>query len=249
MRTIVIPISNSKTLRTSVLSVTALAASSAWGSKLGGIGGGSDSRLGVDFLALDTLPVQNATVCLPAPQTAQFSGLQPNTQSIVVNASKFRTVKVGFVVSELETTDEDRILFLVYSPTKSTSPEISTTKYGPKLGLKLADAEILGFYQIPAIFDALPESPKIGHAMSLTSKMTLHVNFDAYEINDMILRDQETIYIQAGMLRVSELQDGQFENMILSEMDELTFVPNDCPADTVESYEADESGRLGKSSP
>ena len=243
------PISHSKTLRTSVLSVTALAASSAWGSKLGGIGGGSDSRLGVDFLALDTLPVQNATVCLPAPQAAQFSGLQPNTQSIVVDASRFRTVKVSFIVSELEATDEDRILFLVYSPTKSVSPEIITTEYGPELGIKLAEAEILGFYQIPALFEDPQEPTKVGRAIaSPTSKMTVHVNFDASKIDDMIRRGKETIYIQAGMLRVTELQEGQFENMILSELDELKFVSHECPADTVESYEADESGRLGKSS-
>ncbi|OQY43313.1 MAG: hypothetical protein B6247_31915, partial [Candidatus Parabeggiatoa sp. nov. 2] len=53
-----------------------------------------------------------------------------------------------------------------------------------------------------------------------------------------------TIYVQAALIRASDLEAELFENMILSEMDTLTFVANECPADAVESYEADESGTI-----
>ncbi|RKZ78753.1 MAG: hypothetical protein DRR19_25935 [Candidatus Parabeggiatoa sp. nov. 1] len=234
-------ISNSKTMKTSVLSVTALAASSVWGK-----GGGP--RLGVDLLTLDTLPVKNTTLCLPARQATRFGGLMPNTQSVVVD-SMVKSFKVSFIVSELTAIEEDRVLFLVYSPSTSPSPGIITTDKGPELGLDMDELEMLGVYSLPTLFKAEQPETKVGLAdASPTSKITVHVNFDTDKLNDMMRRGKETIYIQAAMIRVSELNNGLLENMILSEMDTLTFVSHECPAGTVESYEADDSGGIGKSS-
>jgi hypothetical protein len=243
-------LSNSKTLKTSVLSVTALAASSAWGKS--GLGGGG---LGVDFLTLDELPIKNATICsMPdennANNTNEFTGLSSDNPWIVTDGSEGKSVKVSFVVSEMTATDEDRVLFLVYSPRKSPSPSILTTDKGPELGVELSEMEILGFYQIPALYRSRQEKTKVGLAdANPTTKMTVHVIFDQNKLDEMIRLGKETIYVQAGLLRVVDLQAGLYENMILSEMDSLTFVANECPAETVESYEADEQGNVGKSPP
>jgi len=46
--------------------------------------------------------------------------------------------------------------------------------------------------------------------------------------------------------RKTDLQAGLLENMILSEMDALIFVANECPAGVVKTYQADEAGNLTK---
>jgi len=241
-------LSNSKTLKTTVLSVTALAASSAWG-KSGGFGD-TGPRLGVDFLTLDELPIQNATLCLPANDaTKEFGGLSADNPSIVVDSSKGDRIMVSFIVSEMTATDEDRLLFLVYSPRTTPSPGIPTTEDGPELGLALSELQILGFYHVPALGLAEQQKTKVGQAQATpTNKMTVNVNFEESKIDEMIRRGKETIYIQAALIRTTDYQAGLLENMILSEMDSLTFVPNECPAGTVDSYEADDEGNIGKSS-
>lgn len=241
-------LSNSKTLKTTVLSVTALAASSAWG-KSGGFGD-TGPRLGVDFLTLEELPIQNATLCLPANDaTKQFGGLSADNPSIVVDSSTGKTVKVSFIVSEMTATDEDRLLFLVYSPRTTPSPQMLTTEDGPELGVEMSELQILGFYHVPALGVAVQDPTKVGRADPFpTNKMTVNVNFDQGKIDEMIRLGKETIYIQAALIRTTDYQAGLLENMILSEMDSLTFVPNECPAGTVDSYEADDEGNIGKSS-
>jgi hypothetical protein len=236
-------LSNSKTLKTSVLSVTALAASSAWGK--------SGNGLGVDFLTLDEQPTENATVCMPVDDpTKKFGGLGADNPSIVVNSSVKKSFKVRFIVSDMTAIDEDRVLFLVYSTKMSPSPQIITREEGPELGLELSEMEILGFYQIPALYARRQEPTKVGQAIAEpTSKITVEVNFNQSKLDDLIRRGKETIYVQAALLKLTEFQDGLYEEMILSEMDSLTFVPDECPDGTVESYEADEQGNVGKSPP
>jgi len=195
-------------------------------------------RLGVDYLSLDEFPTQNVTVCVPPRPvvTNQFTGLIPNTLWIAVDASQQKTVKMAFVVSEIKATDENRVLLLAYSPSTSPSPQIWPTD-GPPLALELSESEVLGVYQMPAIIEK-PQTPtKVGLAdPSPTSKVTVHINFDLSKIDEMIRKGKATIYVQAALIRRSDLEAGLFENMILSEMDALSFVANECPAGIVESY-------------
>jgi hypothetical protein len=206
-------------------------------------------RLGVDYLTLDELPTQNVTVCVPPrqPATDKFTGLIADTLWIAVDSSQAKTVKMSFMVSKMTATDEDRVLFLVYSPSTSPSPQILTTERGPALGVNITEYEILGFYLIPAL-STKPQTPtKLGLAdPTPTTKVTVNINFDQTKIDEMIRLGKETIYVQAALIRMTDLRAGLYENMILSEMDALIFVANDCPAGVVEAYQADELGKLTK---
>jgi hypothetical protein len=234
-------IKHRKTMKTTALSVTALAASSALGKTPTG-------RIGLDALTLEEVPTQTVTVCAHArhPENEdKFSGMMSNTLSIAVDSSKRRQVKMSFVISEMRDTTEDRVLYLVYSTRKSPSPQILTTDLGPGLGIDIFEMEPLGIYHVSARLENPQPVTRVGQALPFsTSKMTVDVNFDTSKIDDLIRNGKETIYVQAALIRASDLEAGLFENMILSEMDTLTFVPNECPADTVESYEADEYGTI-----
>ena len=235
------PIKHRKTLKTTALSVTALAASSALGKTPTG-------RIGQDALTLEEVPTQTVTVCAHArdPENEdKFSGMMSDTLSIAVDSSKRRQVKMSFVISEMKDTTEDRFLFLVYSTRNSPSPQILTTDLGPDLGIDMFEMETLGVYHISARQENPQPITRVGQALPFsTSKMTVEVNFDTSKIDDLIRNGKGTIYVQAALIRASDLEAELFENMILSEMDTLTFVPNECPADAVESYEADESGTI-----
>jgi len=239
-------IKHQKTLKTSVLGVTALAASSAWGKTPAGLTGGG---LGIDYLSLDEIPTQHVTTCEPPKNEAErkesFTGLFSDKLWIAVDLSERRTHRVSFIVSEMVATDEDRVLFLVYSTRTSPSPFYFTTDDGPELGLEMTEMEVLGMYNIPALIRGQAPENKVGLAVPTpASKMTVHFNFDARKIEDMIRLDKETIHVQAALIKVSDLESEKFENMILSEMDSLTFVPNECPPETVYSYEADGYGQI-----
>lgn len=207
----------------------------------------SGGSLGAKHLSLDEIPTQNVTVCVPPRQQAtdQFTGLIPDTLWIAVDSSQRKTVKMSFMVSEMTATDEDRVLFLVYSPSTSPSPQIITTEEGPELGVNTNEFETLGYYQIPALSTKRQTPTKVGLAdPNPTAKVTVNINFDQSKIDEMIRRGKETIYVQAGLIRTTDLQAGLYENMILSEMDALIFVANECPAGVVETYQADEAGNI-----
>ena len=77
--------------------------------------------------------------------------------------------------------------------------------------------------------------------------MAVTVNFEQGKIDEMIRLGKETIYVQAALIRATDLEKGLFENMILSEMDALTFVANECPKEDTEVYfEANASGTVTK---
>ncbi len=244
-------IKHPKTLKASALSITALAASSVWGKTPAGLTGGG---LGIDYLALDEMPKQNVTVCEPpkdeVARKETFTGLFSDKMWISYNGAERPTYRVSFIVSEMVATDEDRMLFLVYSTRTSPSPYYDTTEAGPPLELEMSEMEVLGMYNIPAVRrgDKAPDN-KLGSAISTSaSKMTVEFKFNANKLNTMLLKGKETIYVQAALIRMSDLESELFENMILSEMDTLTFIADDCPPETAYAYKADDSGYVTKSS-
>jgi len=236
-------IKHQKTLKASVLSVTALAASSAWGKTPAGLTGGG---LGIDYLALDEVPTKHVTVCESSKdEEKEFTGLFSDKLWISFDAADRQTYRVSFVISEMVATDEDRVLFLVYSSRTSPSPFYPTTEEGPTLGLEMTEMEVLGMYNIPALYRGQSPDNKLGLAIPTpASKMTVNFNFDANKLNTMIRNGKETIHVQAALIKVSDLESEKFENMILSEMDSLTFISDDCPPETTYSYVADGYGNI-----
>jgi hypothetical protein len=243
-------IKHPKTLKASALSITALAASSVWGKTPAGLTGGG---LGIDYLSLDEMPKQNVTVCEPprneVARKETFTGLFSDNIWISYNGAERPTYRVSFIVSDMVATDEDRMLFLVYSTRTSSSPYYDTTEAGPQLKLEMTEMEIMGMYSIPAVRIGEAPDNKLGTAIPTpASKMTVEFKFNANKLNTMLLKDKETIYVQAALIRMSDLESELFENMILSEMDTLTFIADDCPSETASSYSADNSGYVTKSS-
>jgi len=101
------------------------------------------NKLGIDYLTLEEVPAQNVTVCIPDER--RFT---PDELSIAVDPFTSGQIRMSFTISEMTATDEDRIVFLVYS----TSPSPQLPSHGSNvLGIDLPTSEILGFYRVPAL--------------------------------------------------------------------------------------------------
>ncbi len=246
-------ITKSRALRSSVLGITALATNAVWGKG----GTNIEDGLGVGFLTLEEIPGQNVAVCLQQSNTGKSSnnsnnynddkgGVLPDALSIVVDPFEGNTIKMLFTISEMIASDENRVLVLIYSTKSSPTPQMRSHLSSPPLGLDLEEMQIMGFYNIPAIQLEPQESTELGIANPRpTSVVTVNFNFDTSKLVEKINAGNNTIYVQAAMIKASDFENNDFDNMILSEMDTLQFV-KECPTN-VRVYKADNNGYVTSS--
>jgi len=247
-------ITHQKTLKTTVLTATALAAGSVWGKTPISVDGSDGPRLGRDYLALDEVATQDVITCLPPKENAgeEFTGIGPDQMWIVVDAVQSAKAKISFVVSDMVATDEDQILFLAASSNFLSGPAIQTDRNFdglPTLNLDMADLQILGTYQLrPLPIQASLQETDLGKAdLKLASKVTISVNLDQDLLTAQLRQGRDTFYIQAAMISATDLAEDRLNKMILSEMDTLVFVDRECPVEeTKASFEANESGTVTK---
>ena len=199
--------------------------------------------IGKNRLSLDEMPIKHAKMCMS--ETIFTNGtLIPSDITIVIDSETEPTIfEMEFTISEVIDTEEDRMLYLVTGTHTSPSPEIITHPEGPVLGIALSEIDILGFYRIPKVISRPQPVSIVGQALPfLVSKITVNVNFDEHKIAKLMSNNEGVIYVQAGLIKVSELEQGIFENMILSEMDTINLVANECPEEIDSVIEADNLG-------
>jgi hypothetical protein len=102
-----------------------------------------------------------------------------------------------------------------------------------KFQLELNTLEVLGLYDIPAQRMFATPSTRIGTANQAPhSIVSISVNLDTLALHTMMENKLERIYLQAALLSRADYDAGNFEAMILSEVDVIRFVMgNDCPED------------------
>ncbi len=238
-----------KTMQNAVASTLLIATSPAW-AKGGGAGTseGGKSQLGVNQLSLEEFPGRNATVCADPNANAGKGGSNaiPNDLDIAVDPFKDNYIGVEFVVRDIIAHNTDYILYLVYSPQLSPTPQIPTPKSTNKLGVDLTSLEIVAVMDIPAQKLLAQSSTRLGAADPRPhSAVSFSFNFDTSTLPGFV-RDNAKIYFQAALLSKSNFNAGRFSEMILSEVDTVGFVPNNCTAGS-NSISADNDDGLSKS--
>ena len=202
-----------------------------------GVTEGGKSQRGVNHLTLEEAPLDNITMCVG--KDGLFGGftLDKNFRyfptdkvAVVINPFEDNFVKMTFVVSHASASDNERVLFLAYSTKISPSPQIPTPISLNKLVLDLADIEIVGIYNVPAFGMEKQPSTRIGAGNPAARvKWEFDINLDTAVIPSMMNNVQDTIYVQAVLLKRSDYDEGNFSGMILSEVDTIQFVANECP--------------------
>ncbi len=236
-----------KALMGAALLATAPAAVKASG---GGSTEGSKSQRGVNHLTLEEAPLENITICVPGKSATGMTGdfrFLPDKVAVVIDPFEKNYVKMTFVVSHMTASPKNRKLILAYSPQLSPSPQIPTPKSINKLELDLSAAEILGIYNVSDFgMEAQPET-RIGAGNPAPRvKWEFDINLDNSTVPVMMNSGKDTIYVQAALLNSDDWESGEFDNMILSEVDTIQFVPNECPekmdGKRVTEFNLDEQG-------
>ncbi len=197
---------------------------------------GKLDQLGVNHLILEETPGYGAIICTPkevetAPTSKSASQWMPSDLIVAVNPFETSYIEIVFSVREILAKSKDHVLLLVYSQKLMPSPEILTPKSINKFQLDINTLEVLGFYGIPAQRMYPQQSTRIGTANPAPhSIMSFSVNLDSSRLMYYIER-RESIYLQAALLSRSNFEAGRFETMILSEVDVIRFVLNECPED------------------
>jgi hypothetical protein len=220
-----------KTIQNAVASTFLIATSPAWAKGSGaGTSEGGKNQLGVNHLSLDQFPGRNATVCADEAANTGKGGtnVTPNDLTIAVDPFKDNFISVEFVVRDVVAHNQDYILYLVYSPILSPTPQIPTPKSTNKLGLDRSALEIISVIDIPAQ-KLLPQgSTRLGAADPRPhSAVSFNFNFDTSTLPGFI-RDNSKVYFQAALISKRNFNAGNFSEMILSEVDTIGFVQNNC---------------------
>jgi hypothetical protein len=235
---------NKKTL----LGAALLASAPALKGSGGGITEGGKSQRGVNHLTLEEVPGffkpeeeqelidklnSKIKICVPnnIGKTGEFHFL-PNTIAVVMPPFETNVVRMTFVVSHMVAGNIDKVLLLAYSQQLAPSEQIPTPKSLKKLKLDLSSAEVVGYYNIPAIKTKPQNETRIGAAdPAPRSKIEFDINLSPQNISTMMNSGTNTIYVQAALLPKADFESGKWDRMILSEMDTIQFMANECPED------------------
>ena len=204
----------------------------------GGDSSGSKLQLGINYLKLQEEPVQNTSFCAPpnlyavnpACMTEKFP---ENERWITINPFQNAATMILFSVMDIQHDNTDRVIILVYSTQTTPSPAILTPLSKIKLGLDLNFIEIVGLYNVPAQAMEAQQQTRIGLANPAPrNRFGFVINLDNQIVPNLMRNGNTTIYVQAALLRKSDFLAGNFDGMILSEVDTLHFVEGNCPTGT-----------------
>ncbi len=220
-----------------------LATSPAWGKGTGGgASEGGKSQLGVNHLSLDVAPGYACAVCadkqdVEAGKTS--SNMTPNNLSIAVDPFESSYIELVFTVRDVLAKSDDHVLFLVYSPQTSPSPQMPTPNSINKLGLDMSAMEILAIYNIPAQQMIAAGPTRLGTANPAPrSAVSFSVNLDT-SVLPTFMEGNEKAHLQAAFMTAENFNAGKYDTLILSEMDTLSFVKMECPENTASVAVAD----------
>lgn len=228
-----------QTLQNSSFAVAMLASSSVWAKS-----NSSDvdvkepigkSALGVNQLALDITPTRNTSTCVNTESVQTKSSNHMTPTNIVLSADPaVSPLEVTLTVSDILPSNQNKILVLAYS-----------------LGLNSANLldkhlEILALYNVPAQNRLEEERTSLGTVAPIfRSKVSFSINLDAYAVAQPCFdTEPRAIYLQAALLPEADYNKGNLSNMTVSEVNTITFVPFECPENTVQKMTADEYGNL-----
>jgi hypothetical protein len=147
------------------------------------------------------------------------------TLSAAFDPAKKQTVTVQFKMSKIPASQEKRVLALLYSRCSSKSPQIKTPQSKSRLKLDVRDIKPIGYYDVPAIQPA-----KGNRASKASTGMTVKVNFNTKHLAKAVRDGNDTIYLQAALLKKSDFEKGNYNNVILSPLETIQLTASkSCP--------------------
>lgn len=206
--------------------------------------GAGKSQRGINHLELNEVPGKQLAVCTNGLDKFFGSSVATNDLTVIVEPLSTTSMELVFTVSDIPSADQDHILFLVYSTALSPSPQMNTPRSIKKLELDMNYNEIAAVYHIPKQNMMAQDGTRIGQANpSANSKVSFKINLETNKILNLIRNGQPTIYVQTALIRKSDFDASNFDSMILSEADKITFVDRStaCSGNNIKILEKDDT--------
>lgn len=202
---------------------------------------GGKSTMGTSRLSIDEFPVANANVCYSVNQPINNAQVVPDTLTVALPSST-TSVSMAFTVGDIIAGDQDQLLFLVYSNTQTSQAAFTSTVSDYQIGIPLENIGVLGLYTLPAIKSQPQTTSAIGQADSnVKSKLIFNITLDPVKIAALQASGQNQLFFQAGLISGSDFSAGNFSNMLMSEVDAVSFIQGACPSGDASIY-ADGAG-------
>ena len=195
--------------------------------------GGGKSQLGafqnqkfsIDSITLDKAGKRKITTC----GVPKVSSIKPRPEikdvlSLSYHPNRRRQVLLQFEMSNIPTSNKERVLVLLYSRCLSKKPKIKTPLSKKKLVLDTNDIEIMGTYEISATSD----TPK--GKSSKTTSMTIEVDLETGKLAKQVKAGNDTFYFQAALLKKDDFDRKYYGTMTLSPPQAIHVTPKACPS-------------------
>jgi len=153
---------------------------------------------------------------------------------LAVSPLKTGIVSLTVTVREIPAQDKDHVLLLLYSSQTSPSPQILTPNSQNKLALDLSATKIIAIYNIPAQKMLLQSPTRLGVVNPAPrSAITFRVNLDTGVLLPTLIENDEQVHFQAALMPKADFDSERYDFTILSELDSLKFVEQECPDNRV----------------
>ncbi len=147
------------------------------------------------------------------------------TLSVAFDPAKKQTVTVQFEMLKIPANEGKRVLALLYSRCLSSFPQLNTPQSKSRLRLDVRDIKPIGYFDVPDIQPA-----KGNRASKASTGMTVTVNFKTEHLAKEVREGNDTIYLQAALLSKSDLNNGNYKNVILSPLETIQLTASkSCP--------------------
>ncbi len=182
------------------------------------------SQLGVTYLNLEMTPASAVQLCYSDKAEVEPGKLIANDVTVVIDSATTSTVQMNFVVGDLLPGNQDYVVFLAYSTSKTSTPPLLTPRSDNKLLLDLNGLEVIGAYAFPKLSEYTQDVTRVGQAQSKArQKFLFTVNLSNDSIPALIRSGQNKIYLQAMSVPKSDYDRGIFDNALLTKVNSISF--------------------------
>jgi len=194
---------------------------------------GGKTQIRIESITLDPADNKKVQNC-PVPEVQRKSPHKHKTLSLAFDPKKEQEVTLQFQMARIPSSQNERVLVLLYSRCLPSKPQMRTPLSGIKLALDTRDIQVMGTYNVPVIQPIEPPTPSrpgVTHSQA-NAQMNFEVALKTTELAKEVKAGNDTFYLQAALLKKTDFDKKFYKKMILSPLETVHLTANkSCPTE------------------
>lgn len=191
------------------------------------------TQIRIESITLDPADNKKVQNC-PVPKVKQKSPHKNKTLSLAFDPKKEQDVTLQFKMARIPTSQDERVLVLLYSRCLPNKPQMRTPLSGIKLALDTRDIQMMGVYNVPVIQPIEPPTPSrpgVTHSQAHT-QINFEVALKTAQFAKEIKAGNDTFYLQAALLKKADFEKKNYKTTILSPLETVHLTASEsCPTE------------------